>query len=322
MTVIEGVDFSRGGIPSAASLRAEGKHFKGRYAVSDKSPDGRGYTASEYKQDVADGFDMFLFWEGQESGMLGGFAAGVAAAQNAQGNIELALMPPTIPVYFACDFDATPEQQAAIDDYLRGCASVIGLPRTKIYGGFWVVSRCIANGTASGSCQTSAWSGGQWFAGNDLEQYGYNLIIDGVNCDAVRALKDNYGQASKFVAQPPHPDPVPEPAPKPKPPTTVPGIKLPKGVTVELLGRLYTGSPNNHITIGGETISFDVNGAVSRAWLKRCLASIPHGKTWREGSWPQIKDRVHRGTGGKDGTDFVFVDGGIIHADAHGHVTG
>ena len=203
MTVIEGADFSSAVNSNwdalATSLLASGKKFVWRYAVNDKSPSGRGITAAEYKAYVSAGLEVGLYWESTEGWMTGGKAAGISAAQNAQANLVAAGMPPTIPVYFAADFDATPAQQAQIDDCLKGAASVLGANRVGIYGGFYVVQRCSQNKSAAWFCQTSAWSGGQWFSGNHLEQYGYNHIIGGVNCDDVRAKQANYGQASKFT---------------------------------------------------------------------------------------------------------------------------
>jgi hypothetical protein len=162
-----------------------------------------------------------------------------------------------MPVYFACDFDATPGQQAAIDDCLRGCASVLGIERTGIYGGYWIVSRCAANGTAKWFAQTSAWSGGQWFAGNHLEQYDYNVYINNTNVDAVRAMQANYGQASAFVA--PVPAPKPTPAPKPKPPA----IKYPSGLDAGVAARLF----GSFKASNGVTVKYSEGDELSALWL-------------------------------------------------------
>jgi hypothetical protein len=139
---------------------------------------------------------------------LGG-AAGQADAANAQANLVAAGLPPTMPVYFACDYDATPGDQGAIDAYLRGAATVLGAGRVGIYGGYWIVSRCAENQSAKWFWQTTAWSGGNIFPGNHLYQHGYNLFIAGTNVDATRALQDNYGQASKFRGGKPAPQPKP-----------------------------------------------------------------------------------------------------------------
>jgi hypothetical protein len=188
----------------AAALKAQGKVGVGRYAVNDLSPNGRGIGPDEYAAMTTAGLETFLYWESSEGWMLNGEAAGMSAAVNAQANITRAGMPHDIPVYFACDFDAAESDQDQIDDCLRGCAKVLGFDRVGIYGGFYVVERCFENGTASWFAQTSAWSGGQWFEGNHLEQYAYNHIIHGTYCDDVRALQLTYGQASKFTHPVPH----------------------------------------------------------------------------------------------------------------------
>lgn len=230
---LEGVDYSRtagsdwAGLASA--LKAQGKHFIGRYAVNDLSPNGRGIGPDEYAAMTAAGLEVFLYWESSKGWMRGGEAAGEVAAVNAQQNINRAGMPSTIPVYFAADDDFTPGEQELIDDCLRGCAKVLGPQRVGIYGGFHVVRRCATNGSAVWFAQTSAWSGGNWFAGNHLEQYDYNHIINGTNCDDVRALQPHYGQASDFLTVP-VPDPIPEPVPPPAPVYAKPaGITWAKG---------------------------------------------------------------------------------------------
>ena len=256
MADIFGVDYSRtvngDWATLAGALKANGKRFAWRYAVNDLAPSGRGISAAEYAALRAAGIDVGVYWESTEGWMLGGFAAGQAAAKNAQQNIVAAGMPPTIPVYFAADFDATPAQQAPIDDCLKGAASVLGANRVGIYGGFWIVSRCAQNKTAAWFAQTSAWSGGQWFSGNHLEQYGYNTYFAGTNCDLVRAKQDNYGQASTFQGG------SPVPTPKPAPTVNYPD-GLDKGVCQRLFGSFKASN--------GVTVQFSEGEELSMLWL-------------------------------------------------------
>lgn len=204
--MIEGVDYSRtawSGSPSVEALRAAGKRFVGRYAVNDKSPSGRGITAEEYARWVAAGIDVFLYWQTTTNWMLGGWNAGVNGARNAQANIVAAGMPPDTPVYFAVDFDAAPHELAAIDDCLRGAASVLGPERVGVYGGWLVIDHCSKAGTANWFCQTLAWMYGRgWHPAAHLHQYGFNAWIDGTNCDLVRATVPNFGQARRPEVQP------------------------------------------------------------------------------------------------------------------------
>lgn len=198
MVQIEGVDYSRTPhalSPSVSELKAAGKHFVGRYAVNDKSPNGRGITAAEYKRWTDAGIDVFLYWQTTTNWMLGGWEAGVAGAVNAQANIVGAGMPEDTPVYFACDFDASPDQQGVIEACLAGAASVLGFDRVGLYAGYHPLKRAMANRACRWFCQTSAWSGGMILSGIHLYQYAYNQYIDGTNCDWVRAYQEHFGQA-------------------------------------------------------------------------------------------------------------------------------
>jgi hypothetical protein len=125
----------------AQALKANGKVGVGRYCVSDLSPNGRGIGSAEYAAYSAAGLEVFLFWEGQAQWMLGGYAAGVSAAQNAQANILAAGMPSTQPVIFAHDIDPDPSQWAAIDACFNGIASVVGWERAGGYGTLRALAR-------------------------------------------------------------------------------------------------------------------------------------------------------------------------------------
>ncbi len=211
--MIEGLDYSRGGPLTSAQLKAIGKKFVGRYAVNDKTPEGRGITAAEYAELTAGGIDVFLYWQSTTNWMLNGYAAGISAAVNAQQNITAAGMPHDTPVYFACDFDASEDQQDLIDHCLRGAAKVLGPERVGLYAGYWPLLRAKQNGTARWFCQTLAWSGGRLLEGVHLYQYDTSGNFPfGVDVDWVRAYQENYGQAVPPVVIPSVPAP-PKPAP-------------------------------------------------------------------------------------------------------------
>lgn len=207
--VLELVDYSRTANANwdqlAAEIKAAGKVGVGRYCVNDKAPNGRGIGAAEYAAMEAAGIDVFLYWESSEGWMKGGYMAGVNASYNAQQNIDDAGMPHDTPVYFACDYDAPPEDQNELDDCLRGCASVLGFERVGFYAGYWPLLRSKNNGTARWFCQTLAWSGGNLMPGVHLFQYGFNEFIYGTNVDLVMAYYANFGQALPIAAPPPAP---------------------------------------------------------------------------------------------------------------------
>ena len=210
--MIELVDFSRtawSGSPTVTALKEMGKLGVGRYAVNDKSPSGRGITADEYQRLTLNGIDVFLFWEGVESWMLGGFEAGVAAARNADANILAAGMPPKTPVYFAHDIDPQPQHFEAIRLAVEGAASVVGWDRMGVYGGWLLIDHLAPiYDLMHYYCQTLAWMYGRgWHPKATLQQYAFNVWIDGTNCDLVRATREDYGQA-RFTVSPPPPTPT------------------------------------------------------------------------------------------------------------------
>lgn len=275
MATLEGVDYSSTANADwaglARSLKAAGKHFVGRYAVNDKSPNGRGITAAEYQAMTGAGIGVFLYWESSEGWMTAGFDAGVYAAQNAQQNIVGAGMPVDTPVYFACDFDAAESDQPSIDDCLRGATSVLGFPRVGLYAGYYPLLRAKQNGTARWFCQTSAWSGGQLMAGVHLYQYDYNQYVYGTNCDWVRAYADNYGQA--------HP-----PMPLPEVPKEV---TLPEGIDWDLVSK-YFGTGDLYRP-GKPAGKFKLHKG--RPWAKAYLDRAIKEQVWPQvDAWHQYKD--------------------------------
>lgn len=207
----EGVDLSWAR-PGGATLARAGKKFVWRYLYPD-GQGGKGLDASELSDYQNNGLEVPVGYESYARRMLEGRAAGQADSRTAQEAINALHLPSDLPVYFAADFDATPEEQAAINDYLRGAGEEIGVDRVGIYGGFYVVKRAAEAGVAKWFFQTYAWSGGQWYEGNHLEQYKNDQNINGA-VDLVRAKKENYGQPSKFGGAAPTPRP-PQPSPLP-----------------------------------------------------------------------------------------------------------
>lgn len=286
--MIELVDFSRTANADwhalIASLKANGKHGVVRYCVNDKSPGGRGISGAEYQAYVNEGIEVGLYWEGTTSWMLGGDAAGVAAAQNAQWNIVNAGMPPDMPVYFAHDIDPEPRHFSVIDACLRGVASVIGWERVGVYGGWLLMDYMAQGGTVKFLAQTSAWEYNRGLHPKaTIYQYAYNQYFAGTNCDLVRAMPAEWGQASSFV------DVVPEVQPDPP---TEPSA-LPEGMTPQLVKRLF----GSALDPNGEVFGYNQNRAACKVWLREAKKSIPAAKPWTSGRWPQLVEIILRGDG-------------------------
>jgi hypothetical protein len=199
-----GVDYAWGR-PGGAVLAAAGKTFACRYASLDSS---KNLTRAEADDLAAHGVSCVLVWETTANRALAGQDAGAADARAALQQAAACGMPDDRPVYFAVDFDATLGQQATIDAYLQGAASVLGARRVGVYGGYWVVSRAMQVKAAAWGWQTVAWSGGQWYDGAHIRQDG-NEVIAGVDCDKNTASAADFGQWT------PGHDPVPPAPPVP-----------------------------------------------------------------------------------------------------------
>ena len=259
-----GVDYSGTGnsdwIGLAKALAANGKFIAGRYAVYDKSPGGRGITGSEYTALMAHGIDVFLYYEETETWMLGGFSAGVRAANAAMDVIRTERMPENLAVYYGHDVDPTPDQFAAIDDCLRGAASVVGIARVGFYGGWLGIDHCAAAGTATWFTQTLAWEYGRGIhPAAHLYQYDiFGPTIYGTPCDLVRSVKSHYGGAREALGPGPI---VPTPtttttsAPVPPPP------RPPNAGRYKLRPQMYLS--NQDAKIGGEITELVSGGEVT-----------------------------------------------------------
>lgn len=208
----EGVDYSWAR-PGGAALKAAGKVFAVRYLYPD-GQGGKGLDPSELQDLQANGIEVPVVFESYAARAKEGRAAGQADAKTAQAALQAVGLPTGMPIYFAVDYDAPEGDQGAIDEYLRGCADVIGADRVGIYAGYWVVKRCFENKTATWLWQTYAWSGGNVHPENHLYQYRNGQELNGA-VDFNKALKDNYGQPSKFGGAAPSPSPAPAPQPQP-----------------------------------------------------------------------------------------------------------
>lgn len=191
MAPIEGVDYAWGR-PGPAALKAAGKEFVIRYLSRDTT--GKNLTLSEAAQMTNAGLWVAVVWETSTDRMLGGRAAGVIDAQLADQQARSCGMPEGRPIYFACDFDAAPSQQTLINAYLDGAASVIGLPRVGMYGGYGPIKRALDVGKITYAWQTYAWSAGKWDPRIHVQQYSNGHLINGVDTDLCRAMVEDYGQ--------------------------------------------------------------------------------------------------------------------------------
>jgi hypothetical protein len=199
---IEGVDYSESR-PSPTGLVKVGKEFVGRYVGAGFGPKLLDTDEAHALTDaglmivsLVEGADPMEplqgFGKGQEHGRL--------ATEWHHGHGF-----PTPPVfYFAVDFDVQPEQWPTVQQYLQGAASIVGIDHTGIYGGLNAVEWAHLDDLARWFFQTFAWSNGQWFNGNQLEQYRNDVSLVGGTVDLDRAPTPWYGGWNMSTqAQPP-----------------------------------------------------------------------------------------------------------------------
>lgn len=190
----EGIDYSWAR-PGGRNIKNAGKQFVVRYLFAD-GEGGKGLDASELADLVNNGLEIVLVYEAYAASMKEGYNTGVAHAKAAQAEINRLGLPANSVVYFAADWDASAAEQAAIDDYNNGAASVIGRERVGIYGSADVMTRTMASKSATWFWQTYAWSRGRVQEGIHLYQYLNGQNLNGA-VDYNRTSLDNYGQVSK-----------------------------------------------------------------------------------------------------------------------------
>ena len=189
-----GIDYAFSPHPSIAAMNAAGVRFVMRYTSRSTANDanGKNLVPAECKALLGAGFQIGMVAEDGADMMLLGHPAGVATAQHADAVVK-ALGMPGLPVYYAADFDATPAQQAPINAFLDGAASVTGRGRVGVYGGYYVVKRALDAGKAHYAWQTPAWSGGQWDARANIRQ-GLTFSLGGASVDHDTGLTADFGQ--------------------------------------------------------------------------------------------------------------------------------
>lgn len=280
-----GFDYAFAPHPAPAVLKQAGASFVARYVSSLAANDanGKNLLSSELAGLLNAGLSVVLVAEEGGSRMLSGRPAGIADATHADA-VARALKMAGIPVYFACDFDATPAQQAPINAYLQGAASVIGVLRVGIYGGYYPVGRALDAGTATYAWQTEAWSGGQWDSRAQIRQYAAPESLGGAQVDRNDARAADYGQWPRPAA------PVPS-VPVPVAPAghqftvTVPALSLGQsGNWVRTLQALLGPRRGHDILIDGDF------GQDTQALLRQvqAITGLPQTGVVDEATWKAL----------------------------------
>jgi hypothetical protein len=226
---MRGIDYAFSPHPTTALITGHGHEFVGRYMSPDADNDhnGKNLLAGELQLLLAAGLSVIVVEESTALRILGGHAAGVADAQHGDAVVK-ALGMAGVPIYFGCDFDAAPQQQDTINDYLRGAASVIGVKRVGLYSGFWPMTRAFNAGLITYGWQAYAWSAAGagvqdppqstrvsvdgrefWFdVRAQVRQVGDATIGD-ASCDIDEATAADFGQWPRHAPAPTGQFPVP-----------------------------------------------------------------------------------------------------------------
>jgi len=190
MTIFaQGADYAFPPIPTIAALQGAGVEFVCRYGG--KGTTDKMLTANETNRLRAAGIDIVANVEGSEGG-FSGYAAGQNYARAGLDWFNPLGLPNDRPIYFSVDV-GDPDW-AGVRAACQGAASVIGLDRVGIYGGYRTIAYVHDAGLAKWFWQTYAWSNGQWHPAAHIEQYRNGVKIGGADCDLDRAMQADYGQ--------------------------------------------------------------------------------------------------------------------------------
>ncbi|MDP1809610.1 MAG: DUF1906 domain-containing protein [Actinomycetota bacterium] len=157
LTNTVGVDYAWSH-PASSDIVGHNYRFVARYLSTDTS---KNLSAPETADLKAKGLPIVTVWETGQTRALSGAPGGVADATAALAQANALGQPANAPIYFAVDFENTPQQLSTIDDYLKGAASVVGASRVGVYGSYSVVNHSFDIGTAKYGWQAAAWSSGQ-----------------------------------------------------------------------------------------------------------------------------------------------------------------
>lgn len=176
--------------PSPSCLKQNGVGFIMRYFSYDSSKD---LTKDELNNAVKNGIAVGVVWETTANRMMSGYNGGVTDAKESDKRCK-SLGITGIPVYFACDWDSSESEQAAINAYLDGAVSVIGKARTGMYGGYHPIKRAFDASKMTYGWQTYAWSGGNWDNRAQLRQTLNGVTVCGTSSDWDESRQTDFGQ--------------------------------------------------------------------------------------------------------------------------------
>lgn len=187
---MHGLDYSYSR-PGESAIKAAGYGFVCRYL---SHTPGKNISSKEVADIKNSGLKLVLVWESTGQRPLDGFSAGQQDARDGQKLASSCGCGEIPAIYFAVDFDASTADQVKINEYLRGCADILGLSRVGVYGGCRVVQRAFDANRITWGWQTYAWSSGKWEPRAQLRQIKNSQTLNGASVDINESITDNFGQ--------------------------------------------------------------------------------------------------------------------------------
>ncbi len=179
-------------------------------------------TQQEFSEARTAGKSLALVFEDQAQDALGGAVMGRLKAAKAASQTRWLLWPVDRPVYFSCDFEATPDQYPIMWACVSAFAGALKRP-TAVYA-----QRGFLRYAENRGCRflwelgSESFNEGAEPKYKSLQQHPDQVYIAGVECDYNDVLVEDWGQnpapvKPKPPKKPKHPKP-PKPPKKPKPP--------------------------------------------------------------------------------------------------------
>lgn len=166
---------------------------------------GKNITADQVAAYHAVGLDVGLVYEFNPSSALRGSAQGITDAQIAVSGARSIGAPARVCLYAAVDFDAQPNDYAAVLSYATGFLTVAKGSgyRAGIYAGYGVVTMLEGNGYGGLLWQTYAWSHGSWAPGVAIRQVTNDVHVGTSSVDRDITMVSDWGQWTSGPANPP-----------------------------------------------------------------------------------------------------------------------
>lgn len=199
--------------PTVMQLRCAGISRVIAYCVNDS----RGINRTQLDAYLTSGIEVaFVHERGDGSNLDDGYAAGVSAATEANGRLDVLGVPADVPVYYALDIDVPPTKVEwdAIEAFMRGAPSV-NRP-AGIYAEADVLNEMARRGVTVWLWEAGAYSWSQFrhceaavlrqIPGRLTDATGCGVAASAVDDNFVRAV--DWGQCPRPTPTPPSEDPM------------------------------------------------------------------------------------------------------------------